>query len=210
MRTFLCGVLVALLLGALPVGADERIENHAPTLRLVDLKTGYRGLSPQRDVTRIQETDLFKTAKRAGVDLRKARHPLLVATYEKKRLFYVFYKAAEGAFGDRPYVIQRIKKTERTWKDGAEEPDVRTTWQVEVFKTLEDRRLPDEMSGCSAAMESSRCWAWVRRRFRSLCGGAEAPDRLRRVTPCRVAARCCKATFFQVVAFQWASAHRGD
>ncbi|HEU4419417.1 MAG TPA: hypothetical protein VFT55_10790, partial [Planctomycetota bacterium] len=39
------------------------------------------------------------------------------------------------AFGDRPWVLQRIRKVERTWATAGAPPDEKVTWQVEAFKT---------------------------------------------------------------------------
>jgi len=130
------------LVGTAPAraGEDAGAEFVAPTLRLVHLVDGLRSQPKNRDLLHTQETKIYKTAKAAGVDLgqpARLEHPLVVAHFEKNRLFYLFYKIAERAVGDRPYLIQRIKKTERTWAtDDQEEPEVRTTYQVEVFKTF--------------------------------------------------------------------------
>jgi len=75
-------------------------------------------------------------AQAAGVDLTSPPNPLLIHSYADGRLFYVFFKTVEGALGDRPWLIQRIRKTERTWATPDAEPEVKVTWQVEVFKTI--------------------------------------------------------------------------
>ena len=131
-----------LLVGTAPAraGEDGNVEFVAPTLRLTHLVDGLRSQPKNRGLQHTQETKIYRTAKAAGVDLgqpTRLEHPLVVVHFEKNRLFYLFYKIAERAVGDRPYVIQRIKKTERTWAAvDQEEPEVRTTYQVEVFKTF--------------------------------------------------------------------------
>lgn len=109
----------------------------APTLdlRLVPLVDGLRAEAPGGDLTRIGENRIGKEAAKVGFDLQKLAHPYFVHDLRRGRLFYLFYKNVENAFGDRPYVIQRIKKTERTWAAGAAAPTVKVTWLVEAFKT---------------------------------------------------------------------------
>lgn len=109
----------------------------APTidLRLVPLLDGLRAEAPDGDLTRIAENRIGKEAAKVGLDLQKLAHPYVVHDLRRGRLFYLFYKNVENAFGDRPYVIQRIKKTERTWAPGAAVPAVKVTWLVEAFKT---------------------------------------------------------------------------
>ncbi len=146
MRRFVLRSIVFSWIGALVLAsvsgtsrAEEPpdVEFVAPALRLVHVVDGLRSQPKNRDLKRTKQTKIYQTAQAAGVDLADPPHPLAVAGYEKGRLFYVFYKIAERAVGDRPYVIQRMKKTERTWATAdQEEPEVRTTYQVEVFKTF--------------------------------------------------------------------------
>jgi hypothetical protein len=109
----------------------------APTidLQLVPLLDGLRAEAPGDDLRRIAETRIGKEAAKVGLDLQKLPHPYLVHDLQRGRFFYLFYKNVENAFGERPYVIQRIKKTERTWAAGATTPVVKVTWLVEAFKT---------------------------------------------------------------------------
>lgn len=104
-----------------------------PDLRLVHLRDGLRGDSGRGG---LKKSAVYKYAQAAGVDLAAWSEPLLVHSLKDGRLFYLFYKTTENAHGDRPYLIQRIRKTERTWPTRDAEPEVRVTYQVEVFKTL--------------------------------------------------------------------------
>lgn len=136
-RLALASLLSILLLGVTRAEEATEVEVVAPKLRLVHLVDGLRSQPKNRNLTITKKTEIYKVAKAAGVDLESPMHPLVVASYQNKRLFYVFFKIGVDAFGDRPYLIQRIKKTERTWATpDQEEPDVRTTYQVEVFKTF--------------------------------------------------------------------------
>ena len=136
MRRLAAALLVLLILGA--ARADDVATGFTPPrLRLVHVVDCLRSQPKNRSLRRTKETKIYKLAKAAGVDLEDPSHPLAVVSYQDGRLFYVFYKIGEGAVGDRPYLIQRIKKTERTWATPDQaEPDVRTTYQVEVFKTF--------------------------------------------------------------------------
>lgn len=136
MRRLTACLVVFLLLGVARAEEPATVELVAPTLRLVPVIDGLRSQKGNRDLQRTKETGIYKTAKKAGVDLEDPPHPLVAASYREGRLFYVFYKVAESAIGDRPYILQRIKKTERTWPEEGSEPDVRVTYQVEVFKTF--------------------------------------------------------------------------
>jgi hypothetical protein len=64
---------------------------------------------------------------------------------------------AEDALGDRPYVIQRIRRTERGWRRGATEPEVRVTYQVEVFKLRDGAtKRPDQHHGSYSLQDQVR------------------------------------------------------
>lgn len=134
-RSVLCLLLVGFGIAG-HARAEEKPAPTAPTLRLVWIKDGARSVAPERDLTRFRETSTYKEARRRGVDLEKPTHPLLAARFDGSRLYYVFYKTAERAFGTRPYLIQRIRKTERTWASASSKPVERVTYQVEVFKTF--------------------------------------------------------------------------
>jgi hypothetical protein len=127
--TLLQRALAAGLLAAAAFAAPE-----PPAIRLVPLRDGLRDIAPEGDLGRLGETGLFKTAQRAGVDLLRPPHPILPFRYEDGRLFYLFYKTTENALGDRAYLIQRIRKVERSWKTPDAAPEERVTWLVEVFK----------------------------------------------------------------------------
>jgi hypothetical protein len=127
-------------------------------LRLVHLLDGSRDVAPDSDLSRVGETEVGKLASAAKVDLLRTKNPLLAATYEDGRLFYVFYKTTAGAFGDRPYLFQRIRKTERTWKDEKDRsPDEKVTYQVEAFKLSAGAlKRPDQHHGSFAIRDAHR------------------------------------------------------
>lgn len=119
-----------------PLAAQRTDDAETLRLRLFPLADGLRRDAPGGDLTRIATTTVGKEAAKVGLDLQAPDHPLLVSAYENERLFFVFYKVVEEAFGDRAWVLQRIKKTERTWSGPGAEPEEKVTWQVEAFKTL--------------------------------------------------------------------------
>ena len=139
--------LMALLLLA-PITAAKDAPLAAPRLRMVHLRDGLRGVSPGRKLENLAQSTIYKTAQKVGLDLASRTHPLLVQQYRNGRLFYVFYKTVEGAVGKRNYIIQRIKRTERSWTQTDEEPVVTVKYQVEVFKTFAGAlRRADEHHG---------------------------------------------------------------
>jgi HEAT repeat protein len=114
-------------------------EKRAPlVLRPLPLAEGVRDvLNPGDDPKKLGERDVYKRAKSVGIDLARSQSdPVVGMTWTGDRLFYVFYKTVEEAFADRPYVIQRIKKTQRTWAAPDAEPAETVTFQVEAFKLL--------------------------------------------------------------------------
>jgi hypothetical protein len=140
MRSRLSALALAVAVTLAPAAraADgDTSDRPGPDLRLVHLLDGLRPEAPDDDPARIAETKTAKDAARFGLDLAKPPHPLVAHAFANGRLWYVFYKATENAFGDRPYVIQRIRKTERNWRaDGDGKPEEKVTYQVEVFKTI--------------------------------------------------------------------------
>lgn len=96
-----------------------------PLLRLHPLLDGLRG----------DPGDLAKEAAKVGLDLQKPDNPLAAWACKDGRLFYVFYKSTEEAFGDRAWMLQRIRKVERTWSTKDAAPEEKVTYQVEAFKT---------------------------------------------------------------------------
>ena len=104
--------------------------------RLVTLRDGLRQEAPGHDLARLAECAAAKEAGKVGLDLAAPAQPLLACACADGRLFYVFFKATENAFGEHAWLVQRIRKTERTWaaKDAA--PQQAVTYQVEAFKTL--------------------------------------------------------------------------
>lgn len=125
-------------------GAQEPV----PRIRLVPLRDGFRTIAPDGDMARLGETGTFKEALEAGVDLARPPHPIVAWRFAGKRLYYVFYKTTENALGDRPYLIQRIRKVERAWKTPEAPPEEKVTWQVEVFKIRGgELKSPDQHFG---------------------------------------------------------------
>ena len=117
-------LLTLCLLLAVPVHAkDQPID-----LRLLPLAEGL----PKN----LEKSTVFKTALSAGVDLRKPSHPIVVASYRGGSLFHLFYKSTENAFGNRPYLIQRMKRVRRSWKSADAKPEETVEYKVEVFKTI--------------------------------------------------------------------------
>ena len=96
-----------------------------PQLRLHPLLDGLRG----------DPGDLAKEAAKVGLDLQKPDNPLVAWACKDGRLFYAFYKSTEEAFGDRAWMLQRIRKVERTWAGKDAAPEEKVTYQVEAFKT---------------------------------------------------------------------------
>lgn len=96
-----------------------------PQLRLHPLLDGLRG----------DPGDLDKEAAKVGIDLKKPDNPLVAWACKDGRLFYVFYKSTEEAFSDRAWMLQRIRKVERTWATKDATPEEKVTYQVEAFKT---------------------------------------------------------------------------
>ena len=126
---------IAVMLVAVGVAWVPLVAQRPPALRLVPLLDGLRSDAPAGDLARLAETTIAKEATKVGIDLAQPKHPLVVAAFAKGRLFYAFYKATEEAFGERPWVLQRIRKVERTWTTPGAPPDEKVTWQVEAFKT---------------------------------------------------------------------------
>jgi hypothetical protein len=105
-------------------------------LRLVHLHDGLRGSAPRLDAHQLKKNKIFGLASRVGLDLSYPKHPLLACAYRDDRLFYVFHKTVDNALGDRPYLLQRIRKTVRGWTAPQGEPEVEVTYLVEAFKTF--------------------------------------------------------------------------
>lgn len=81
-----------------------------------------------------REPEIITIARNAGVSLHKPTHPLLAHSYKEGRLFYVFYNNLENALGPHHYLIQRIRKEERFYSSTAQNPKIKVTYLVEVFK----------------------------------------------------------------------------
>lgn len=128
-------VLLAFVLVVAAPAQTTTNTNPPLQLRLVPLLDGLLE-DTKGDVAAIATSDVGKEAAKVGLDLAKPPNPYAVAAYKEGRLFYVFYKTTEEAFGDRAWVLQRIKKIERTWKTADAEPEEKVTFQVEAFKTI--------------------------------------------------------------------------
>jgi hypothetical protein len=139
------GVLLALLMSP---AAGEDADVHPPDLRLLPVEQGVREAVVRGDLSRLPQAAIQKLAEKVGVDLAAPPQSHVVRRRTPGRLFYVFYKVAENAFGDRPYLIQRIKRTERNWKHADADPEVEVTYQVEVFKVADGAlKRPDQHHG---------------------------------------------------------------
>ena len=89
---------------------------------------------------RTKDTPLRKAAEASGIDIGAPEHPLLIQSFQNGRLFYVFYNEAHNAFGDRAYLIQRIRKIEKNWVGAEDMPaETKETFSVEVMKILGGR-----------------------------------------------------------------------
>ncbi|MCU0727824.1 MAG: hypothetical protein MUE73_18860 [Planctomycetes bacterium] len=147
-------LLLAVL--APPVVAEEGVPPPFD-LRLAHLHDGLRGPSGDRDLGTVGETKVGKLAAKVGLDLGKPENPLLACRFADGRLFYLFYKVTENAFADRPYVLQRIRKTERSWTAPEGPPEETVTFQVEVFKTLAGTlKAEDEHYGSFSLRDAAR------------------------------------------------------
>jgi len=118
-------------------------------LRLVPLKDGVLQAAAGGDRSKVPQTKIFKVARWAGVDLAAPEHPLVAYTLRDGKLFYVFYKTVDNAFGDRPYLIQRIKKTIREYSSADDlEPRETVTYLVEALETVDGAlKRPDQHFG---------------------------------------------------------------
>jgi hypothetical protein len=150
------GFAIVAVLGVAAWAAAEEVEApRLPDLRLVSVREGLRDVSPKNDLARAGETDVAKYASAVGIDLQKPEHTLLAAACKDGRLFYVFWKTTANAFGKRAYVIQRIKKTERTWLSLDKAPEEKVTYQVEAFKLIAGQiKRPDQHYGSYSLREA--------------------------------------------------------
>jgi hypothetical protein len=128
-----------------------------PKLRLVPLSIGFSGEIHGKNATPLADTQVGKEAAEVGIDLSAPPHPLIAATVRDDRLFYVFYKTTEEAFGPSAWLLQRIRKVERTWRTADGPPEETVTWQVEAFKTLGGTlKNPDQHFGSFALRDAQR------------------------------------------------------
>ncbi|MDJ0520786.1 MAG: hypothetical protein QNJ90_01790 [Planctomycetota bacterium] len=130
------GLLVVTLLCLCWTSARGEPVTQQPVLRLLPLAEGVRDvLNRGGDAAALRKKDEYRRARAAGVDLANITDdPVVAHGMRGGRLFYVFYKKLERAYGARQWIVQRIKRTERNWTAGASEPETKVTYQVEAFK----------------------------------------------------------------------------
>ena len=131
-------LLPILLLAAAATARGAPDEPPVLVLRPITVAEGVRDvLNPGGDPKKLPEQDLYQRARSVGLDLAQEHaDPVVALKRTDDRLFYVFYKTVEEAFGGREYVIQRIRRTERTWASPDAAPEETVTYQVECFKLL--------------------------------------------------------------------------
>lgn len=150
MRRALATLVALLGFLAAPAVADRDAPAaiEGPHIHLVALKDGLVSAAPGRDLAKLHDEGMGKIAKGLGIDLTEVDDPFVAFQYKAGRLFYVFYKNISGPAGDRPWAIQRIKRTEKNWRSLDEEPEVTTTYMVEVFKLQYGKlKRPDQHYG---------------------------------------------------------------
>jgi len=78
---------------------------------------------------------VWAVAKKAGIDLSRPPNPLLACSYRNNRLFYVFYNDVRNLAGPQDYLIQRIRKEERSWNSARDrKPQTKENFLVEAFR----------------------------------------------------------------------------
>lgn len=124
-------IFLLLLLSSSPVVFGQQ---KAPPLRLRMVPISH-GLAYNAKNGDYKQTKIYELAKTYSVNLSRPSHPLIAHRLQDQRLFSVFYTTLDNALGDRPYVIQRVKKTE-TFVDLEGNPRTpHVKYLVEVFKT---------------------------------------------------------------------------
>lgn len=127
--------LILLTTGALAQSSATKTTPPPLQLRLVPVLDGLLE-DAKGELAAIPDSDVGKEAAKVGLDLTKPSNPYVAHAWKDGRLVYVFYKTPEEAFGDRAWMLQRIRKIERTWKTADAEPEEKVTYQVEAFKTI--------------------------------------------------------------------------
>jgi hypothetical protein len=146
------------VLAASTFAADTDAEPKAPfVLRLVPLLDGHSESAFGGDPERFRQSPAAIAAERAGVDLLRPAHPLVIHYSRDGRLYYLFYNILEEAFGPAPYLIQRVKKTV-TEASSADDPAPRTsvTYLVEVIKLRQGAIPPDQHFGSYSIQDQYR------------------------------------------------------
>ena len=142
------GVLLSILLATSVAGA--RSESHSIQVRAVPFMEGVReSVNPGGTPATLVKRATYKAALKYGIDLRHAPGDSVVAhAWRNGRLFYLFYKTLERAYGKRTWIVQRVHRIERNWKHGEKDPQVRETYLVEAFKLyLGKQKRPDQHKG---------------------------------------------------------------
>lgn len=118
------------------------------SFRLVPIVQGNRESSFGDDEARWLQTPVAKAAAVCGVDVRMPEHPLVVHSYKKQRLFYLFYNTIDNARDEKAYVIQRIKRTIKDFANADDrDPKLTVTHLVEVMKIKNFSFRPDQHFG---------------------------------------------------------------
>lgn len=82
------------------------------------------------------EGETLKKARRFGLDPAKLPSPFVAHVWQadRKRLFYVFGNVFEAANAPRPWLIQRIRRTERLFPANGSPPVTEIAHSVQVFR----------------------------------------------------------------------------
>jgi hypothetical protein len=137
---------------------DTNAEAKSPfVLRLVPLLEGHAESAFGGDPARFRQSAAAQAAERAGVDLMRPAHPLVIHQGRDGRLYYLFYNVIEEGFGPAPYLIQRVKKTV-TEESSKDDPAPRTsvTYLVEVIKLRQGAIPPDQHFGSYSIQDEYR------------------------------------------------------
>lgn len=104
-------------------------------MRLVPVQVEMDAIQALEKAGKTSKNRVREEAREAGLDLLKPNHPLLPHAYEKGKLFYVFYKTTSEARGPQQYLLQRIRKEEKSYATATDnKPRTVVTYLVEAFK----------------------------------------------------------------------------
>jgi hypothetical protein len=121
--------LLSVLAGAAALAGTAPTKEKALVVRLVPIREALKkypdGTDPRAGAL----------ARKAGVDLDRPPHPLLGWSYREKRLFYIFYDVVDGAPADQEFLMQRVRRQERSWKSARDrKPELQESFLVEAFR----------------------------------------------------------------------------